>query len=123
MLVSACGVLAAGYTNLTCWVAVGGSKRGLRSCWQACGLCAMPCNTHSGNPPPACEACAKPPSHAIRLPSSPPLLPAAHTQTEEEATVNLNAINRLAQQQGRAPWSLSFSFGRSLQVGGLWCRL
>ncbi len=35
--------------------------------------------------------------------------------------MNLNAINRLAQQQGRAPWSLSFSFGRSLQVGGLWC--
>lgn len=31
--------------------------------------------------------------------------------------MNLNAINRLAQQQGRAPWSLSFSFGRSLQVG------
>jgi fructose-bisphosphate aldolase class I len=30
--------------------------------------------------------------------------------------VNLNAINRLAQAEGRAPWSLSFSFGRSLQV-------
>ncbi|PRW44409.1 fructose-1,6-bisphosphate aldolase [Chlorella sorokiniana] len=40
-------------------------------------------------------------------------------QTEEEATVNLNAINRLAQQQGRAPWSLSFSFGRSLQASVL----
>lgn len=33
--------------------------------------------------------------------------------------MNLNAINRLAQQQGRAPWSLSFSFGRSLQVRGV----
>ncbi|PSC75875.1 fructose-1,6-bisphosphate aldolase [Micractinium conductrix] len=40
-------------------------------------------------------------------------------QTEEEATVNLNAINQLAQQQGRAPWSLSFSFGRSLQASVL----
>lgn len=30
--------------------------------------------------------------------------------------MNLNAINRLAQAEGRAPWSLSFSFGRSLQV-------
>lgn len=38
-------------------------------------------------------------------------------QTEEEATVNLNRINQVAQQQGAASWSLSFSFGRSLQVG------
>ena len=46
-------------------------------------------------------------------------MPACLTlQTEEEATTNLNRINQLAQQQGRAPWSLSFSFGRSLQVGG-----
>lgn len=37
-------------------------------------------------------------------------------QTEEEATVNLNRINQLAREQGRAPWSLSFSFGRSLQA-------
>ena len=45
-------------------------------------------------------------------------MPACLTlQTEEEATTNLNSINQLAQQQGRAPWSLSFSFGRSLQVG------
>lgn len=44
------------------------------------------------------------------------LLPALPPQTEEEATLNLDAINRLAQQQGRAPWALSFSFGRSLQV-------
>ena len=33
--------------------------------------------------------------------------------------MNLNAINQLAQRQGRAPWSLSFSFGRSLQAGGV----
>lgn len=40
-------------------------------------------------------------------------------QTEEEATVNLNRINQVAQQQGSAPWSLSFSFGRSLQASVL----
>lgn len=43
----------------------------------------------------------------------------ACVQTEEEATVNLNRINQLAQQQGRAPWALSFSFGRSLQASVL----
>lgn len=43
-------------------------------------------------------------------------------QTEEEATVNLNAMNALAgilEKQGKAapkkPWSLSFSYGRALQ--------
>lgn len=37
-------------------------------------------------------------------------------QTEEEATVNLNAINKYAQEQQHQGWSLSFSFGRGLQV-------
>jgi hypothetical protein len=37
-------------------------------------------------------------------------------QSEEEATVNLDTLNRLAQQGGGAPWALSFSFGRALQV-------
>lgn len=38
-------------------------------------------------------------------------------QTEEEATLNLNLINRMAQEQANQhPWTLSFSFGRSLQV-------
>ena len=37
-------------------------------------------------------------------------------QTEEEATVNLNAINQYAQQQGHKGWSLTFSYGRGLQV-------
>ena len=37
-------------------------------------------------------------------------------QTEEEATVNLNAINVYAQEQHHQGWSLSFSFGRGLQV-------
>jgi fructose-bisphosphate aldolase class I len=36
--------------------------------------------------------------------------------SEEEATVNLNAINSLAAQQRTQHWSLSFSFGRALQV-------
>jgi fructose-bisphosphate aldolase class I len=33
-------------------------------------------------------------------------------QSEEEATVNLNAINRVP---GQRPWALSFSYGRALQ--------
>ena len=34
-------------------------------------------------------------------------------QTEEDASVNLDAINKLP---GRKPWALSFSYGRALQV-------
>ena len=34
-------------------------------------------------------------------------------QTEEEATVNLNALNALA--LGARPWALTFSYGRALQ--------
>jgi len=37
-------------------------------------------------------------------------------QTEEEASVNLNAINKY---NGRKPWTLSFSFGRALQASVL----
>ncbi|GAB4818906.1 hypothetical protein N2152v2_005952 [Parachlorella kessleri] len=41
-------------------------------------------------------------------------------QTEQEATENLNMINRLAQQGQRgAPWALSFSYGRALQASVL----
>ncbi len=36
-------------------------------------------------------------------------------QSDEEATVNLDAINRLAKQVG-APWQISFSYGRGLQA-------
>jgi fructose-bisphosphate aldolase, class I len=36
-------------------------------------------------------------------------------QSDEEATVNLDAINREAQRVG-APWELSFSYGRGLQA-------
>ncbi|KAK8959476.1 Fructose-bisphosphate aldolase cytoplasmic isozyme [Platanthera guangdongensis] len=37
-------------------------------------------------------------------------------QSEEEATLNLNAMNRL---EGKKPWKLSFSFGRALQQSTL----
>jgi len=36
-------------------------------------------------------------------------------QSEEEATLNLNAINVYA-AQGIKPWGLSFSYGRALQA-------
>jgi fructose-bisphosphate aldolase, class I len=36
-------------------------------------------------------------------------------QSDEEATVNLDAINRLAARAG-APWQLTFSYGRGLQA-------
>ena len=36
-------------------------------------------------------------------------------QGDDEATVNLDAINRLAQAEG-APWELSYSYGRGLQA-------
>ncbi|MDA1348557.1 MAG: fructose-bisphosphate aldolase class I [Chloroflexi bacterium] len=39
-------------------------------------------------------------------------------QSDEEATVNLNAINRYAASVG-APWELSFSYGRGLQAAAL----
>ena len=42
-------------------------------------------------------------------------------QSDAEATVNLDAINRLAASEG-APWELSFSYGRGLQATplGVW---
>ncbi|KAG7027222.1 Fructose-bisphosphate aldolase 2, cytoplasmic [Cucurbita argyrosperma subsp. argyrosperma] len=50
----------------------------------------------------------------------PPAVPAvvflSGGQSEEEATVNLNAMNKL---KGKKPWSLSFSFGRALQQSTL----
>jgi len=39
-------------------------------------------------------------------------------QSDEEATINLNAINKRAAVVG-APWELSFSFGRGLQAAPL----
>lgn len=43
-------------------------------------------------------------------------------QSEEDATVNLDLINRTAAAEDagrRYPWSMSFSFGRSLQASVL----
>lgn len=37
-------------------------------------------------------------------------------QSEEESSVNLNAIN---QYQGKKPWALTFSYGRALQASAL----
>jgi fructose-bisphosphate aldolase class I len=37
-------------------------------------------------------------------------------QSEEEASINLNAIN---QYEGKKPWALTFSFGRALQASAL----
>jgi fructose-bisphosphate aldolase class I len=38
-------------------------------------------------------------------------------QTEEEATINLDAINRLVNKNPKScPWNLSFSYGRALQA-------
>ncbi len=37
-------------------------------------------------------------------------------QSDEEATVNLNAINQAAAGSSSAPWELSFSYGRGLQA-------
>jgi fructose-bisphosphate aldolase class I len=37
-------------------------------------------------------------------------------QSEEEASVNLNAIN---QHPGKKPWALTFSYGRALQASAL----
>lgn len=42
-------------------------------------------------------------------------------QSEEDATINLNLINRVANEDAvrRHPWAMSFSFGRSLQASVL----
>ncbi len=37
-------------------------------------------------------------------------------QSEEDASIHLNAINRA---DGRRPWALSFSYGRALQASVL----
>lgn len=36
--------------------------------------------------------------------------------SETQATLNLNALNKLADKEENAPWTLSFSFGRALQT-------
>jgi len=60
--------------------------------------------------------------HTVRalLRTVPPAVPAivflSGGQSEEEATVNLNAMNAL---KGKKPWSLTFSYGRALQQSTL----
>ncbi|GFR50055.1 hypothetical protein Agub_g12196 [Astrephomene gubernaculifera] len=52
-------------------------------------------------------------------PALPGILFLSGGQSEEQATANLDAINRHARQVGRCPWALSFSFGRALQASVL----
>jgi len=40
-------------------------------------------------------------------------------QSEEEAAVNLSAINQYAASTGGRPWALTFSFGRALQASAI----
>ena len=41
-------------------------------------------------------------------------------QSEEEASINLDALNKYP---GKKPWALTFSYGRALQASALkaWC--
>lgn len=78
---------------------------------------------------PAPEAAAQRTLEVLRRrvpPAVPGVMFLSGGQTEEEATRNLNLINRLAQQPphpsrtaSNCPWVLSFSFGRSLQASVL----
>lgn len=64
-----------------------------------------------------CRTLPAPVPHRRAVPAAVPgIMFLSGGQTEEEATLNLNAINREAAAAGRCPWSLSFSFGRALQV-------
>jgi fructose-bisphosphate aldolase class I len=40
-------------------------------------------------------------------------------QSDEDATLHLDAMNKLAGTSGGAPWRLSFSYGRALQAAPL----
>lgn len=61
-------------------------------------------------------------NHTVRAlqRTMPPAIPAvvflSGGQSEEEATLHLNAMNKL---NTKKPWSLSFSFGRALQQSTL----
>ena len=78
---------------------------------------------------PAPEAAAMRTLEVLRRrvpPAVPGIMFLSGGQTEEEATRNLNLINRLAQRPAHparaapnCPWVLSFSFGRSLQASVL----
>lgn len=78
---------------------------------------------------PAPEAAATRTLEVLRRrvpPAVPGIMFLSGGQTEEEATRNLNLINRLAQRPAHparaapnCPWVLSFSFGRSLQASVL----
>lgn len=48
------------------------------------------------------------------VPSYPTICFLSGGQSEEEASLNLNAINRLKKEKGGLPWNLTFSFARAL---------
>jgi len=78
-------------------------------------------------PGASCETRASPEdisTHTLRTmravvpPAVPGIMFLSGGQSEEEATTNLNTMNALADsglREFRAPWSLSFSYGRALQ--------
>lgn len=40
-------------------------------------------------------------------------------QSESDATINLDAINKFEREKGKKPWALTFSYGRALQASVL----
>lgn len=51
------------------------------------------------------------------VPAVPGIMFLSGGQSEEKASLNLNAMNKL--EGTKAPWSLSFSYGRALQASAL----
>jgi fructose-bisphosphate aldolase, class I len=85
---------------------------------------AVPGVSYCGGPKPGPEEVAERTLRALSR-SVPPAVPGivflSGGQSEEEATLNLNAINVAvaAEIKGACPWALSFSFGRALQASVL----
>ena len=71
---------------------------------------------------PSVEQAARATVRALQR-SVPPAVPGimflSGGQTEEEATVSLNAMNSNDPELGKRPWTLSFSYGRALQKSAL----
>mmetsp|Transcript_12968 Transcript_12968/g.22897 ORF Transcript_12968/g.22897 Transcript_12968/m.22897 type:complete len:358 (-) Transcript_12968:780-1853(-) len=77
----------------------------------------LPGADHSGPKPSSAEVALRTVTALRRVvPAAiPGILFLSGGQSEEEATINLDAINTTAASLGRCPWRLSFSFGRALQ--------
>jgi len=85
----------------------------------ACAGAGLQVTPGSDAPKVSCEIIAKCTVRALQR-TVPPAVPAvmflSGGQSEEEATINLNAMNAL---QTLKPWTLSFSYGRALQASVL----